>query len=100
MKFLHIYGQRNEHDDVWIVGDKEGLTALRDLLNTIIDDVERNSSEFITADHECYKILAVRSDEATLDAKEVCLPYSSNVYKGKHPIILVGPEVYRSLVKP
>ena len=34
---LHLYGQQQWHDDAWIVGDRETLTALRDHLNYLLN---------------------------------------------------------------
>jgi len=37
ISLLHLYAQSWEHNDAWIVGNREGLTALRDALNRALE---------------------------------------------------------------
>ncbi len=99
MKLLHVYGQDHEHDDVWISGERESLTALRDLLTHVIDSSEPGSCELMTADGEGFVAIVVPTTQSDMEAREVGLPYTSFRFKGKHPIVLVGPEKYRQLVR-
>lgn len=69
MRLLHVYGQQVEHDDVVIVGNNEGLVALRNA----IDDVLKNQDEDITNashfanDGEGYDTIIVRNDKPASD---------------------------------
>ena len=36
MKFLHIYSQHAEHADTCIIGNRQGLEALRDAISSVL----------------------------------------------------------------
>lgn len=99
MKLLHIYAQSTSHEEAWVVGNRDGLTTLRDAIDAAL--AKGSSSEIVSAsDNEEYKILVVEAETATLDSREVGMPYTNAYHKGgKHPIVLIGPARYRELMK-
>lgn len=99
MKLLQIYAQSNEHGDAWIIGDAEGLTALRDAINTALSEGSAVTT-CGTSDEEGFMTFVAKSDLNTVREEDVLLPYTNAVYhKGKHPLVLVGPARYRDLAK-
>lgn len=58
---LHVYAQEHEHDDAYIVGTREDLTALRDAIEKALTaKAEHRSSDSLleacAADGECYDL--------------------------------------------
>ncbi len=82
---LHVYGQGSQHDDVWIVGDREGLLRLRGAIDESLFFQDRRTRETFTADGEGYTVHVRVMDPATLDALR--LPYTDLDLprEGKHP---------------
>lgn len=98
MNLLHIYAQPDCHTEAWVVGDREGLKALRDAIDAALADEDKSAStEVFAQDNEGYKILVVQTDRQTVDRKDIRLPYANAAYEGKHPLVLVGPSRYREL---
>lgn len=83
---LHIYGSPQWHEDVYIVGNTEGLIALRD---TIDDALRRKkphmpaSESFTPADGETYRLAVVRqsSDWQSPRWQSLALPYTNEIAK-------------------
>lgn len=64
MNLLHLYAQPWEHSDAWIVGNREGLTALRDALNRALANEQTAPAaclQFVT-DGEGYTCFVVPND--------------------------------------
>ena len=83
---LHVYGSPMWHEDVYIVGNTEGLIALR----ATIDDALRRkkphmpaSESFTPADGETYRLAVVRQDADWQDKgwQSLALPYSEEPAK-------------------
>lgn len=96
---LHLYAQSFEHAEAWVVGSKEGLKALRDVIDKVLTGDEASEcADVEVVDGEGYKLLVVQTDKKELYKKEVSLPYANATYQGKYPIVLVGPSRYRELM--
>lgn len=58
---LHLYAQEQEHDDAFVVGTRESLTALRNAIDQALEGEAAHRSsdslaEFTAADGECYDL--------------------------------------------
>lgn len=85
-KLLHVYGQEGPHDDVVILGNRDGLTALRDTINRVLVGTKAQGvalsvgpREPMTSDGEGFGLVVMRDDtewqEATWQA--YALPYTN-----------------------
>lgn len=81
---LHIYGQNSEHDDVWIVGNREALRRLSKALVNILFHhgavgTKQSIKDVMTADGEGYEIHIIRNDSTWTEDywRNLGLPYSS-----------------------
>lgn len=89
---VHVYAQRQWHDEAFIVGDTLALTELRDALSAALE-AGRGSALVMAADGEGYHLHVVRHETARMDRMR--LPYSefSRVLghepKGRYPSSLV-----------
>ena len=68
MKILNIYGQEMEHCDARIIGNKEGLTELRDTINNALMSggkakTLRTHDPLFASDGEGYNILIECHDD-------------------------------------
>ncbi|MFJ6411301.1 hypothetical protein ACIQLG_00720 [Terribacillus saccharophilus] len=73
---LHLYAQTRHHADAFIVGNREGLTRLRDALNKSLEDGQAQA-EFFPSDGEGYDTyikLLNDDDEELFESLE--MPYS------------------------
>ena len=104
LPFLHLHAQPESHMEAWVVGNREGLMALRKALDEALESDERSASteEVFAADNEGFKVLVVVSSAEEVDRKDVAFPYTSHIYYEKvgrkHPMSLIGPSRYRELV--
>lgn len=65
---LHIYAQRYQNDDAQIIGTKDALINLRDLLTARIDRTLIGNTVFFTNDGEGYTVMIEEVDSIeTLD---------------------------------
>ena len=74
METLHIYAQAQWHDDVWIVGDKEGLRLLRDAIDKALSEGKAESDHVFTADGEGYRVHVLSLSEE--DMVSLAMPYT------------------------
>lgn len=58
---IHIHGQQFPHDDVLIVGNREGLLRLRNAIDMAINGT-MNDVEVMTQDGECYYLYVRMND--------------------------------------
>lgn len=106
MSLLHLYGQSDPHAEAWVVGDKEGLLALRKAIDDALasDESSAASAEVYVSDGEGYKVLVVATTEEAVERHNTLLPYSNAIYGRlagrKHPLTLIGPSRYRELHAP
>lgn len=64
---LHVYGQGAHHDEVFIVGNLEGLGKLYDALDSIINGPnEQAGCEVTTSDGEWYETLIIFNNDKWL----------------------------------
>lgn len=97
--YIHIYGQYSNHDDAFIIGNKEGLIALSDALDMVSAEWNNDTIgvDIFTCDGEGYKIIIKRANDE--DMEQLMLPYTEGYgnWKGNSPIELIGEENYRKL---
>lgn len=98
---LHIYGQRAEHDDAFIIGDFEALTALREAIDRALNSPKAETVTPFTEDGEGY-LLTVLHDGTS----ELMVPYTDNLdhtreYSGKPPwdLLKFNKETHKWEVK-
>ena len=84
--WLHLYGQRECHDWVWIVGDGEGLRRLRQAIDDALNIPVGGWTTTFCGDGEGYRIQVRWKREAEMET--LILPYSDPIARaggGKHP---------------
>lgn len=82
MKILNIHAQTEPHDESYIIGNHEGILALRDTLNAILD-IEMDKKAIVnvvpatfTSDGEGFHCIIVKMND--LDFDKMCLPYTAD----------------------
>jgi len=97
--YIHIYGQSMNHDDLFIIGNKEGLIALSDALDMVSAHWNDDSIgvDVFAKDGEGYKIIIKRANDDEME--QLMLPYTEGYanWKGKSPVELIGVDVYKKL---
>jgi len=78
---IHIYGQAWEHDDCWIVGDRESLTALRDKIEAVLDGDPPKNLNVFASDGEGYTLRV----KMIGDCPNLRLPYTDELAEDKRP---------------
>lgn len=101
---VNVYPQRSPHDDAFIVGNKEGLVALRSAIDEALNDPGGLGTKLsYVADGEGFVILVKRVD--TWDSLDgVALPYFGEEYSNGSPSAtgpfdVIGKEAYRAAVR-
>jgi hypothetical protein len=75
--YLHIYAQPFEHQEAFILGDKEALTNLRNAIDKALTNGNNESScQFYTTDGEGYQVLVLCREMTD----NVALPYTAEDY--------------------
>lgn len=108
MNLLHVYAQPWEHSDAWLVGNREGLTALRDALNRALasETTEPAGCLQFVADGEGYACFIVPNDAdwQTEKWQKLYRPYTDETAKDRRsdeevlvPYRLLEDGVYRRL---
>ncbi len=70
---LHVYGQGVWHDEVFVVGNPAGLTALRDAIDASLrDGAAVTPTVFVAADGEGYQVFV----ERVAEVDRLATPYS------------------------
>lgn len=105
-RLLHFYGQHQPHREAWVCGNKEGLIALRDILDEAINKCSGScvaqgaSIELTSSDGEEYKALALCFSDSYMD--KLTLPYINESYLPVSdklvPFQLIGRDLYRKLM--
>lgn len=99
--FVHLYAQAFNHDEGWVVGNRRGLTALRDALSSVLEGPSTLcSKQVFTGDGEGYVMLVSLSENEPNFLKLV-LPYTDPEVKpsGEHPTEQIGLARYREAVR-
>lgn len=106
MSTLHLYAQVSHHQEAWVVGTPEALTALRDALTRALEDGRPAVAHSCAQDGEGYAVLVLPQTEREMS--ELFLPYTNPFgarpgeelpkLPGKHPYEAIEPVVYEALV--
>lgn len=94
---LHLHAQSFPHDEAWVVGDRDGLQALRDAIDAALSGHPSAARSF-AADGEGFVSIVVCAEMGS----NPLLPYAeaNNQYgRAQHPYELLPPGVYRQLVR-
>lgn len=92
---LHIYGQMQWHGDSFIVGNTQGLKALRDAIDRALSDEGKGSMGAYVNDGEGFYTAVVRVDNKdTLD--KLAVPYQDEMAKD-HRDEAIWPEQMKSV---
>ena len=89
-EILHIYAQRTQHEDAYIVGDKRSLMALRDAISYAID--KNNTANLVgvyTNDGEGYCVKIVICPEKA--SEQLSSPYTDRNTLGPEPKDVIRP---------
>jgi hypothetical protein len=87
-EFLHIYGQENNHDPVFIIGSRQDLSNLMTAINKAL--YFPTKSEHYVSDGEGYSVFIIALDKPELNGEQIHLPYTDSYgtielqNKGKH----------------
>lgn len=74
-QLLHIYAQEFWHSPAEIMGSREALKALRDVIDTALLTGQESHSKAMAVDGEGYSVIINIRDEKALNARP--LPYYS-----------------------
>lgn len=87
---LHVYGQRAWHDEVYIVGNKQGLEILLVAVKQAIKESRGEADNLVfTADGEGYGVIVLRRDDPWPKGwSRVALPYTGDCAKDKRDDVL------------
>ena len=106
MSVLHIHEQEGNHEEAWIVGNRESLTALRDALTRAIDSDQPQSCISFASDGEGYHVLILRvEDQKVWDTLRppYCDPYGVDDGEvpsvPRHPCHIISDEDYTRLMR-
>ena len=86
MKQLHVYGQEQQHEEVYILGTKEALIALKTAIDKVIQTDKPGLAAAFTTDGEGFYTIVKQIDSEGM--KDYCLPYTDIHMKskaGKYP---------------
>lgn len=97
---IHLYAQGQEHRDVFVVADREGLLRLRDVCDRAL---QRGASvvEGSTADGESFALFTVELDDRDPKWGQLVLPYQGWVggETSIGPFDILGATRYRDLYR-
>lgn len=97
---LHIYAQAYQHQEAWVVGTKDALTALRDALNVALASGDPTAMTAFTNDGEGYKVILWPVSEGKVqDFRTPYVDPTVPVQAGKSPFMMMDPETYRRLFR-
>lgn len=104
MSVLHIHEQEGNHEEAWIVGNRESLTALRDALTRAIDSDQPQSCISFASDGEGYHVLILRvEDQKVWDTllPPYCHPTRRFMWPPTiiHPFHVISNEDYVRLMR-
>lgn len=61
---VHVHGQKAWHDDVYIVGNRAGLTVLHDAVNRALNNPDETAStEAFVSDGEGFELVIIHNDQ-------------------------------------
>ncbi len=85
---LHLYAQEYWHNDAHIIGTRDALITLRDVINVALKNHERESHcSVFAADGEGYRVMVGVATEQSMDTLQ--LPYTdtdaTGEPRGVHP---------------
>jgi hypothetical protein len=66
----HVYAQNQWHQPVFIVGNNEFWSSLRDAIDKILDTEKAATIQVCTSDGESYSLHAIREDSAYFDESQ------------------------------
>jgi hypothetical protein len=95
--FLHLYAQAMQHDEAIIIGNMDGLKALRDAVDAAISQHKgTGSASCFSSDAEGYDLHVLLATED--EAKHLSLPYTDRELTGCSPGNSVTPQdIYRRI---
>jgi hypothetical protein len=103
MSKLHLYPQSGSHSDGWLVGDREGLTALRDAISRVLDEPPPAArAQLFSSDGEGYSLVVVLQENPAVWDR-LLLPYAKLEDARKdatHPWSELDEGLYKSLLRP
>lgn len=78
--YLHIYSQQRWHDDAYIVGNTEGLIALRDAITRALGEERKGGLSAFVNDGEGFYGAVVRVDDKSEKFDLLAVPYVGEEY--------------------
>ena len=98
-----IYSQRHQHEEVYIVANREGLLKMKEAIDKALENEIGFATEFIV-DGEGYDIIILNKNEHWQDEswQTLSLPYSEEYYhygESIHPYGLLTGEQKEAYIK-
>ncbi len=86
MPVLHIYGQSAQHSEAYLLGNREGLTKLRDAIDRAIQTGEGWHEAFVN-DGEGFATIVVCRDRSFTDPwwQNIARPYTDEYARDTRP---------------
>ena len=85
-KLLHVYEHYAQHDEVWMVGNVDGLLALRNANDAVLNKAEGNAThaEVMASDGEGYAVHVVCEDSPWQGERwqHLFMPYTAEYARG------------------
>lgn len=96
---LHIYPQASWHEEAYVVGNIDGLVALRDAINRALGTGSPQAATEFPADGEGYRVLVLPVSEDGV--RMLRLPYCEpkEEWPGKHPFEVMDNDIYKKLMR-
>lgn len=91
---LHIFGQSNEHDDAYIIGNRDGLQALLFAVQRALVDLDGQSKAMVQ-DGEGFgiKVMLLDQDWQSDAFKSLAVPYTSKYAQEKREDNITWPDI-------
>lgn len=91
---LHIYGQKDWHDEAIIVGNRQALEKLKQLIELALEKGD-GMHHFWPNDRECYELYVSCQDDQTME--KLTVPYTEAAFASKNnavePYDVLGEKV-------
>lgn len=103
---LHIYGQYHPHGEAYLVGNREGLLALRDAIDKALNEEAGVAGAHVApADRETYPVIVIYNDDVDklgllgptyCEPETKAFPWHPDNLSG---FDLVPPDTYTALMR-
>ncbi len=94
VKLLHVYEHYAHHDDVWVVGNVDGLLALRNAIDKVLNSTGKvANAEVMASDGEGYDVQVVCEESPWQGERwgNLFLPYTAEYARDRETSLTYMP---------